>query len=67
MTVQDDGVYESTALLDGDYSIRVTKRGYQDVEHSLTIAGGMVEQVGMRLQHYITLTGIVVDGKENRL
>ena len=61
------GQYESLALLDGDYSLRVIKRGYQDVEHQFSIAGGDIQHVPLILHNYITITGTVTDGKQNRI
>ena len=63
----DAGVYESVALLDGDYVIRVIKAGYQDVEYAFSLNGGAFESVPMTLHHYVAVSGTVVDGKQNRV
>ena len=35
MNLLEGGVYESTALLDGNYTVRIIKRGYQEIEQSI--------------------------------
>lgn len=67
ITEVETGTYESVALLDGDYVVRVIKDGYQDVERHLTIAGGRVGDVPITLYNYVTVSGTVVDGKDNRV
>jgi len=67
MTLLRSGIYESTALLDGDYTIRITKKGYQDVERNITISGGKIVEILVTLYNYVTIAGTVVDGKNDRI
>ncbi|GAK59686.1 peptidase C1A, papain [Candidatus Vecturithrix granuli] len=67
MSPEETGVYESTALVDGDYTIRVMKKGFQEVEDTVNVADGQVKHVALTLRNYITVVGTVVDGKQNRL
>lgn len=67
ITPTEDGVYESTALVDGDYTIRVMKKGFQEIEEAVTIAAGEVKHLALTLRNYLTVVGTVVDGKNNRI
>ncbi len=67
MTSQTDGRYESDPLLDGDYTVRVVKRGYQDVEQQIALQGGETKGAAMTLQNYVTVRGTLVDAKNNRI
>lgn len=67
MRLLENGRYESTALPDGDYFIRVLKEGYQEAEQKFSIAGGKSQDLSATLYHYVTLTGTVIDGKGTRL
>ena len=59
--------YESLALLDGDYSLRVIKKGYQDVERQFSVQGGNLHHIPLTLHNYVTISGTVTDGKQNRV
>ncbi len=61
------GKYESTALLDGDYTVRVIKRGYQEIEHTFQVAEGRIHELSLTMHNYITVAGTVTDGKNNRI
>ncbi|MBD3309349.1 hypothetical protein GF339_23330, partial [candidate division KSB3 bacterium] len=61
------GIYESTALQDGDYSIRIIKRGYQEIEQPVRIAGGTLKHIPFTLYNYITVAGTVTHGKGDRV
>ena len=63
----EKGTYESTALLDGDYTVKIIKKGYQEIEHDVTITGGEIKRVPITLYNYITVTGTVTDGKNDRI
>lgn len=67
MTLLRNGIYESTALLDGEYTIRIVKKGYQDVERNMIISGGKVGEVPITLYNYVTVAGTVVNGKNDRI
>lgn len=67
MNALADGKYESAPLLDGDYTMRVVKRGYQDVEQQIAVTGGETKGVALTLQNYVTVQGTLVDAKHNRL
>ncbi len=64
---QKDGIYESIALLDGDYTVRLIKRGYQEVEQTFHVEGGRIHKLPVTLHNYITVAGTVTDGKNNRV
>ncbi len=64
---KDQGQYESAALLDGDYNLRVMKRGYQNVEHQFSIRGGEIQHAALVLRNYVTIRGTIVDGQQNRV
>lgn len=67
MNVGEAGVYESIALLDGDYTIKVLKKGCQARERIVSITDGQVKHVPLTLHNYMTVIGTVVDGKNNRI
>ena len=65
MTLLKNGAYESTALLDGEYIIRIKKKGYQDVERNVMISGGKIVEVPVTLYNYVTIAGTAVNGKND--
>lgn len=67
MNAQADGGYESAPLLDGNYTVRIMKRGYQDVEQQIAVLGGETKGIAVTLQNYVTVQGTVVDAKHNRI
>ncbi len=67
MNLRENGIYESAALLDGNYTIRIIKRGYQEIEQTFSVTGGQIKNVPITLQNYITVAGTVTDGKNNRV
>jgi 5-hydroxyisourate hydrolase-like protein (transthyretin family)/protocatechuate 3,4-dioxygenase beta subunit len=67
MTLLNNGLYESTALLDGDYTVRIIKEGYQEVEQNIPLSGGEVVEIPVTLYNYVTVSSTVVNGKDERV
>ncbi len=67
MNSTEVGEYTSVALPDGDYHVRIIKKGYQEAVHHIAVRGGQVTTLPITLHNYITVTGIVLDGKNNRI
>ena len=67
LNAQTAGHYESAPLLDGDYTMRVMKQGYQDVEQQISLQGGETKGTEVTLHNYVTVQGTLVDAKQNRI
>lgn len=67
LNAQTAGHYESAPLLDGDYTMRVMKQGYQDVEQQIALQGGETKGRAVTLHNYVTVRGTLVDAKQNRI
>ena len=67
VTTFEKSVYESSPLLDGDYTMRVMKRGYQEVEQQISLRGGETKSVSAMLHNYVTVRGTLEDVRNNRI
>lgn len=61
---QGNGRYEGVHLKDGHYVVTVSKPGYQSQSRTVSVSGGEVaDEVAFTLSHYVTVSGIVTNGK----
>jgi len=51
-------------LPDGTYSIQLEKAGYASQSSTITVQQGEVQVAAFRLNHFVTVKGHVIDGKE---
>ena len=67
LTLLEPGEYESVPLVDGNYTLQIRKKGYQEAETQITVSGGEVVEVPVVLYNYVTVVGTVVNGKNDRV
>jgi len=57
------GAYISEELSDGTYEFSINREHYESQQDTISVLGGESKQRSIRLYHYITVKGHVIDGK----